>query len=49
MILFADSEGPDQPARMRRLIWAFAVCPHMHKDTFSIGAIHLFSYLSKTQ
>ena len=29
MILLADSEGPDQTARMRRLIWAFAVriCP----------------------
>ena len=29
MILFADNEGPDQTARMRRLIWAFAVliCP----------------------
>ena len=26
MILLADSEGPDQTARMRRLIWAFAVC-----------------------
>ena len=25
MILFAGSEGPDQTARMRRLIWAFAV------------------------
>ena len=25
MILLAGSEGPDQPARMRRLIWAFAV------------------------
>ena len=25
MILFADSEGPDQTARMRRLIWAFAI------------------------
>ena len=25
MILLADSEGPDQSARMRRLIWAFAV------------------------
>ena len=24
-ILLADSEGPDQTARMRRLIWAFAV------------------------
>ena len=29
MILLADSEGPDQTARMRRLIWAFPVrlCP----------------------
>ena len=29
MILFADREGPDQTARMRRLIWAFVVrvCP----------------------
>ena len=29
MILLADNEGPDQTARMRRLIWAFAVriCP----------------------
>ena len=29
MIVLADSEGPDQTARMRRLIWAFAVriCP----------------------
>ena len=26
MILFADSEGPDQTAQMRTLIWAFAVC-----------------------
>ena len=25
MIVLADSEGPDQTARMRRLIWAFAV------------------------
>ena len=29
MVLLADSEGPDQIAQMRRLIWAFAVriCP----------------------
>ena len=29
MILVADSKGPDQTVRMRRLIWAFAVriCP----------------------
>ena len=25
MILLADSEGPDQTARMNRLIWVFAV------------------------
>ena len=25
MILLADSEGPDQAVRMRRLIWALAV------------------------
>ena len=25
MILSADNEGPDQTARMRRLIWAIAV------------------------
>ena len=25
MILLTDREGPDQTARMRRLIWAFAV------------------------
>ena len=32
MILLADSEGPDQTARMRRLIWAFIVhiCPKRH-------------------
>ena len=26
MILLVDSEGPDQTAQMRRLIWAFTVC-----------------------
>ena len=32
MIRLADSEGPDQTARMRRLIWTFAVrmCPRTH-------------------
>ena len=32
MILLADSEGPDQTARMRSLIWAFTVriCPTTH-------------------
>ena len=41
MILLADSDGPDQTAWMRRLIWAFAVrmCP---KDTFLHGAAVLF-------
>ena len=36
MFLFADSEGPDQAARMRSLIWAFAVriCP---KTCFRMG------------
>ena len=48
MILFADSEGPDQTARMRRLIWAFDVhiCP---KTCFSHGSWHLtqrFGYLN---
>ena len=32
MILFVDRGGPDQPVRMHRLIWAFAVhiCPKIH-------------------
>ena len=31
MILFADSEGPNQIVRMRRLMWAFAdrMCPRV--------------------
>ena len=36
MIMLADSEGPDQPARMRRLNWAFAV--RICQKTFSHGA-----------
>ena len=40
MILLADNEGPDQTARMRRLIWAFAVC--IFPDAFSQGAVHSF-------
>ena len=36
LILLADSEGPDQTARMHRLIWAFAV--HSCPKTFSHGA-----------
>ena len=35
MILLADSEGPDQTARMRSLIWAFAV---------RISRIHVFAW-----
>ena len=38
MIQIADSEGPDQTARMRRLIWAFAV----REVTFSHGAAHMW-------
>ena len=30
MIQLADSEGPDQTARMRRLIWAFSACIFSH-------------------
>ena len=26
MILLVDSDGPDQTARTRSLVWAFAVC-----------------------
>ena len=38
MILLADSEYPDQTARMRRLIWAFAV--HIYPQTrFRVGRL----------
>ena len=37
IILFVDSESPDQTARTRMLIWALR-CPHMLEDTFSHGA-----------
>ena len=32
IIAYADIEGPDQPERMRRLIWAFVVriCPQIY-------------------
>ena len=36
MILLADSEGPDQTARVCSLIWAFAV-RILQEDTFSRG------------
>ena len=40
MILLVDSEGPDQTARMRRLIWAFTVriCPTI---TFTHGMTYI--------
>ena len=50
MVLFADSEGPDQNARiegpdqnarMRRLADLGLRCPHMPEDTISHGAAHL--------
>ena len=40
MILFADSEGPDQTARPRSLICAFAVRTWT-EGTFSLGGIHI--------
>ena len=36
--LLADSEGPDQIVRLRRLIWAFAVRIYSPEDTFSHDA-----------
>ena len=42
MILLADSEGPDQTARMRSLIWAFAVCI-CPKARFRI-AVHFIAF-----
>ena len=43
MILFADIEGPDQTARMRRLIWALTV--RMAEDTFSHGVAQMIFYV----
>ena len=52
VILFAESEGPDQTARMRRLILAFAVrlCPEIHFRFRRVRAIrcckdHLILFL----
>ena len=39
MILLADSEGPDQTARTRSMIWAYAV--HICPKTFSHGTARL--------
>ena len=44
MRLLADSEGPDQTVRMRRLIWAFAV--HISCMAWSISGIILQEYPS---
>ena len=40
MNLAAESEGPDQTALMRRVIWAFVV-RNMPEDTVSYSAAHL--------
>ena len=40
MIQLANSEGPDQTARMRSLIWAFAV--HIYPDMFSHGTAKIY-------
>ena len=39
MILLEDSGGPDQTAKMRRLIWAFTV--HIFFKTFLYGVAHI--------
>ena len=39
MILFVDSEGPDQTVEMSRLIWVFTV--PIREDIFSHGAAHI--------
>ena len=45
LILLADNAGPDQPALMRRLIWA-CVVRKLHKDPFrSLRIICLLNYL----
>ena len=44
-ILLAYSEGTDQTARMRRLLWAFAV--YILEDTFSHGAAHIYASCEK--
>ena len=42
MILLVNSEGPEQTAWMRRLIWAFAVC--ICPKTFLHGAAQMMQY-----
>ena len=45
MTLLADSDGPDQTARMRGLIWAFAVriilCPKTHFRMAHYGVLFI--------
>ena len=50
MILWADSESPDQTARMRRLIWAFAVrtCPKTCFRMDHIWVIFFFFLKNRT-
>ena len=40
MNLLAESKGPDQTARMRRLIWTLAY-PHNPEDTFLHGSVQI--------
>ena len=44
MILWADREGLDQPAQMRRLIWAFAVRIYVEWE-FALICLYLFIYM----
>ena len=41
MIQFVDRKGPDQPARMHRLIWDFPVRIIMFEDRVSHSAAHI--------
>ena len=43
MILLADSEGPDQTAQMRSLIWVFAVRTRL-EGTFWLGGLKCFKF-----
>ena len=48
MIVLADSDGPEQTARMRSLIWAFAVRIY-RKIRFRISrSISLYMYREKS-
>ena len=52
MILLADSERPDQTARMHRLIWAFAVrrCLKTHFPmAWSLSYLHFSASLQQSK